>query len=278
MPRQHERASSALSMWNDPSTQWERATFDGGKTWREFARTPSGGTIFRDDAGERQRLTQMLDDHRGFRRNFNLARAVGIGLPAAAAVVPALAGAAGASGAGAASSAGSAAGYSSPGLYGGVSFGAPSLAGGAGGAGAIGAGVGAPAAATAGRMIAGLSMGDLVRLGVGGVTSILGNRSQNRALDRQIGAERYGIDQQMQFAREQEEFRRAEAARVAEEDRRRWEAEQANRERETQLFLEDRARQQRLEDEDRGLRERARLTIGDLIRTGPQYRQYGPRG
>lgn len=260
MPRRQDDLAQTVLNWTGPRTP---VTFNGRQRGYMID-LPNGRQYFVDDA-EQRRLQQQQADHAGFRRMFNVARGVGIGLPAAAAVAPLIAGGAAAGaggGAGAASGAG-AAGYSSPGVYGGVF-------GGASGVGAAGVPAAVGGAASAGRL-AGLSMGDLLKLGTGAGMELLGRRSQNRALDRQMAAERYGIDQQLAYAREQEEFRRAEAARVAAEDERRWNTEQANRERELQILMEDRARSQRLEDEDRGRREQARLTIGDLIRRGPQY-------
>lgn len=235
MPRQHDQASDALALWNDPSTRWERATFDGGRTWREFARTPSGGTVFRDDVGERQRLTQMLEDHRGFRRNFNIARAVGIGVPAAAFAAPAIAGTFGASSAAAAAPA------------------ATSAATSAGTAAATGAG--------------GMTFGNLLKLGelgAGLFTNIRGNSIQNRALDRDSMARSNEFAQQMAMLREQNA-----------QGQRQWDAEQAQRAQEFALAQEDRTRRMRLEDERearlaprRAMAEQARLRLVDLLRLG----------
>ena len=56
-----------------------------------------------------------------------------------------------------------------------------------------------------------------------------GAKQQSRASDRAMNAQQTGNDQAMAWEREQEEYRRSEAARVAEEEKKRWEAEEANR-------------------------------------------------
>lgn len=210
-------------------------------------------------ASNRQRAEDIM------RRHNRLVR--GFGLAGGAIAGAGLAGAAGAFGSGAASAAPAASGS---GFWGGVT--APTF----------GATV-APAATSAGASMipvaasgaagGAFTVGDILRLGTGIGTSALGARASSRALDRQLAAERYGIDQQMQFAREQEEFRRQEAARVAAEDQRRWEAEQAAREREWQLAMEDRERKRRLEDEDLARRDRGRATVRELMRFGPRYQR-----
>lgn len=156
---------------------------------------PNGRSFFMNDS-EQRRLQQMQRDRAAFRRMYNVARIAGIGIPAAAAVVPAVSSmfgsaapaAASAGGAGAASAApaAAAAGYSSPGIFGGVSFGAPVAAGAGTGAAGGGAATIVPAAATAGRAatIGRMFSSPGMALAVNAGLSIYGQRSQNRAADQ----------------------------------------------------------------------------------------------
>lgn len=151
----------------------------------------------------------------------------GLGAPIAASFAPALFSGAGA-GAGAASTA----------------------AGTAGTAATTAAGVGAGAAGAGGMTIGNLlKMGEL---GTGLFTNVIGQRQQNRALDRDALMRQNEFAAQMAMLQAQNE-----------QARRQWEADQQQRANEYALALEDRNRRIKLDDEREARRTQYRTTIGD---------------
>lgn len=123
-----------------------------------------------------------------------------------------------------------------------------------------------------------MNFGNLLKLGqlaVPAVTGLFGMRSQNRALDRQSQMEQGNLNQQMEMARENEMYRRSEAARVAAEEAKRWQAEEAFRARQLAADEEDRAYNRRLLEEREARRapkraagQQAMLRLQDLLRLG----------
>lgn len=136
-----------------------------------------------------------------------------------------------------------------------------------GGAAQVAPQFGAYAAAPPTTTGAGMTFGNLLRLGelgAGLTTSVLGNRSQGRALDRDAAQRAQEFAQQQALLQRQQD-----------EGRRQWEAEQAQRAQEFALAMEDRTRRIRLEDEReqrrapyRAMAEQARLRMADLLRLG----------
>lgn len=175
-----------------------------------------------------------------------------------AAALPAVFGGGGAAAASAAPTGG--------GFWGGVT--APSFgAGGAASAGGAGVGAGSVIAPAAGRF----TMGNLLRMGeigIPAITGIFANRSQNRALDRQTAVEQANLAAQMQFVRDQEAQRRAEAERMFIEDQRRWEAEERNRARDVAAADEERAFQRRLVEEREQRRQQGRMRMDEFLARG----------
>jgi len=153
------------------------------------------------------------------------------------------------------------------------------LVGGAGGGAAAG-GAGAsstipivPAAAAGKFTLGGLI--DVAKVAIPAVTGILGQRSQNKALDRQSQREQATYAEQMQMAREQEAYRRAEADRVTQQEERRYHIEQANRAKELAAAEEERAFRRSIDDynfrhlQDRDARrQEGRLRLMDFLRMG----------
>lgn len=124
----------------------------------------------------------------------------------------------------------------------------------------------------------GMTFGNLLKLGelgTGLVTNVIGQRQQNRALDRDAGLRSQEFAQQLEMARADQE-----------QARRQWEAEQAQRAQEYALAIADRDRRVRLEDEDRtrkyrmederqarlaprrAIQQQALMRFGDLLRMG----------
>lgn len=105
---------------------------------------------------------------------------------------------------------------------------APLLFGAMGGGAATGAAAStAPAVTTAARF----TLPNILRMaeiGVPAVAGIFANRAQGKALDRQSAMEQQNIQAQMDFAREQEAIRRAEAERMFTEDQRRFDTSERN--------------------------------------------------
>lgn len=115
---------------------------------------------------------------------------------------------------------------------------------------AAGAGVAGSTAAGAG-----MTFGNLLKLGelgTGIVTNLFGNRSNNRALDRDSMLRQNEFAQQMALLQQQNQ-----------QAQRQWEAEQAQRAQEFAMAAEDRTRRNALEDAREGRRTTYRTTIGD---------------
>lgn len=140
-------------------------------------------------------------------------------------------------------------------------------ASGAGAAASAAPSVAASTAGTAGTAGAGMTFGNLLKLGelgAGLFTNVIGNRQQNRALDRDSLLRQQEFSQQMALAQQQQ----AQAQKQ-------WEAEQAQRANEYALAIEDRNRRIKLEDERearrapyRAMAQQALMRFGDLLRLG----------
>lgn len=108
-----------------------------------------------------------------------------------------------------------------------------------------------------------------------GGTAIAANRSQARAGRRALTYQEQADTRAMDWERQQEEFRRQEAARVAEEEKRRWEAEEANRQQQMQIAEAERLRQAEM---DRWNQERlARLDAMSAEDRALEQRRYDER-
>jgi len=119
--------------------------------------------------------------------------------------------------------------------------GSGAAAGAGGGAGAGAAGVGAGAAGAGAGTGAGMTLGNMwnfANLGVGAASSYFGQRSQNRALDKQ-----------MQMQRDEINARMAADAEARAEAKRQFDAQQANETRRFAADDEERAFQRRLVEE-----------------------------
>lgn len=115
----------------------------------------------------------------------------------------------------------------------------------------------------------------LASVGVPAVTSLFGQRSQNRALDKQGAIEQQNYAQQLRMAQDNEAYRRQEAQRVADEERRRWTAEEGYRARQVAADEEERAFNRRLLEEREARRaprrvasQQAMVRLGDLLKLG----------
>lgn len=124
-----------------------------------------------------------------------------------------------------------------------------------------------PAAAKAGGMTFG-NLFKLAEVGVPAITGLLGQRSQNRALDRQQQLEQQNYAQQIAMAREHETYRRSEAERVAAEEARRWQAEEAFRQKQWEAQERDRLDLEARREPRRQAAQQARLRLQDLLRLG----------
>lgn len=157
-------------------------------------------------------------------------------------------------------------------------LGAFSGGGAASGAGSAASAAGSAAGASAPAVGAGMTFGNMLKLGelgVGAATNILGQRSQNRALNQQQAIDQRNYGEQMQLAREQEAYRRAEADRVARQEEARWQTEEAYRQKQVAADEEERAYSRRLLDEREARRapkraagQAALLRLQDLLRLG----------
>jgi len=153
---------------------------------------------------------------------------------------------------------------------------APSFGLGATNTGAWTAGVGAApgvVSAAAAPTVAGggMTFGNLLKaaqVGVPAVTGLIGMRSQNKALDRQSALEQQNLSEQMTMAREQEAYRRQEAERVAAEEARRWQAEEAFRAKQWEAQERDRVELEARRAPRREASQRALLRLQDLLRLG----------
>lgn len=108
----------------------------------------------------------------------------------------------------------------------------------------------------------------LAEVGVPAVTGLIGMHAQNKANTRQFAAEQGNYNQQLQFAREQESERKAEAARVAAEEARRWAIDQQNQQRQMAAADEERAFQRRLVEEREARNQQRRMQLADFLRMG----------
>jgi len=150
-----------------------------------------------------------------------------------------------------------------------ASGGAAGAAGAAGtGVAGAGAGAGVSSAAGAGGLYTLGNLSKFAQVAVPAVTSYLGQRSQNKALDRQAQIEQQNLQQQMAYAREIEAQRRAEADRLYGEEQRRWDVDQQNRARELAASDEERAFTRRLIEEREGRRQQARVRLSDFLGRG----------
>lgn len=117
----------------------------------------------------------------------------------------------------------------------------------------------------------GMTFGNLFKLaevGVPAITGLFGQRSQNRALDRQQQMEQANYAQQIAMARENETYRRSESERVAAEEARRWQAEEAFRQKQWEAQERDRVDLEARREPRRQASQRALLRLQDLLRLG----------
>lgn len=159
-----------------------------------------------------------------------------------------------------------------------VAAAAPAVLGAFSGGGAASGAAGSAAGASAPAVGAGMTFGNMLKLGelgVGAATNILGQRSQNRALNQQQAIDQRNYGEQMQLAREQEAYRRSEADRVAKQEEARWQTEEAYRQKQVAADEEERAYSRRLMDEREARRapkraagQAALLRLQDLLRLG----------
>ncbi len=125
----------------------------------------------------------------------------------------------------------------------------------------------APAAASGTTAGAGMTFGNLLKLGelgTGLVTNVIGQRQQNKALDRDSAM------RAQEFAQQQALIRETNA-----QNQRQWEADQAQKSNVYAMDVADRDRKIRLEDERearrapyRQMAQQARMRLGDLLRLG----------
>lgn len=103
----------------------------------------------------------------------------------------------------------------------------------------------------------------LGELGAGTVGSLLGQRSQNRALDRQITAQQQDMAAQMAYAREMEARRQQEFDRQQAALDRQHAADEAFRQKQWEAQEEERLYGRQIQEEREGRRRNYRSTVGD---------------